>query len=176
MIDNIIIRRVELKDAQILSELAAKTFFDTFDGTCSKQDMEVFLFDYYNIEQIKKELANPNDFFYFAEIDNKPVGYIRYMEDYTNYEKMKEWKALELKRLYVDKNFHGKSIAQELMKHFFDYATKNEFEVVWLGVWEFNYRAQNFYKKMGFDDTGVRHDFPIGNTPQYDIWYWKFLK
>ena len=46
---------------------------------------------------------------------------------------------------------------------------------MWLGVWEHNYRAQKFYQKMGFEDTGYKHPFPIGNTPQTDLWYWKFL-
>lgn len=169
------IRRVTLDDAQTLSKLASDTFYNTFKGTCTDEDMEEFLYEYYNIEQVKKELSDKEDYYYFAIIDEKAVGYIRIKEDYTAFETMKQWKALELKRLYIDATYHGKGVAQALTNFVFDFAKERNYEVVWLGVWEFNFRAQNFYKKMGFIDTGHKHDFPIGNTPQTDIWYWKFL-
>ena len=170
-----IIRRAILGDAETLSQLATETFYDTFKDTCTKEDMDGFLYDYYNVEQVKKELSDTNDFFYFAEIDGIAVGYIRIKEDYTAFPTMQQWKALELKRLYVATEYHGKGIAQELMNFVFDFANKNSYDVVWLGVWEYNYRAQKFYKKIGFEDTGHKHPFPIGNTPQTDCWYWKFL-
>lgn len=169
------IRRVTINDAEVLSELAIKTFFDTFVGTCTEKDMDDFLYEYYNIEQVSKELNDKNDYFYFAEIDSIAVGYIRFKEDYANYEKMKQWKALELKRLYILKEFHGKGVAQALMNFYFNYAIDNKYELAWLGVWEFNFRAQKFYQKNGFENTGDKHPFPIGSTPQTDLWYWKFL-
>ena len=55
-------------------------------------------------------------------------------------------------------------------------ATEKKYEAVWLGVWEHNIRAQKFYGKYGFEDSGYTHDFPIGSTPQTDKWFWKFLK
>ena len=88
---------------------------------------------------------------------------------------MNQWKALELKRIYILKEHQGKGIAQKLMAFIIEYATQNDFKVVWLGVWEHNYRAQKFYEKYGFINSGHTHDFPIGNTPQTDIWMWKFL-
>ena len=169
------IRRVILEDAETLSQLGADTFYNTFKGTCTDKDMDEFLFDYYDIEQVKKELSDPNDYFYFAEVEGKAVGYLRIKEDYTAFEKMKQWKALELKRLYISADFHGKGIAQALTNFAFDFAKENNYEVIWLGVWEHNERAKKYYQKMGFEDTGHTHDFPIGNTPQTDLWYWKFL-
>ena len=170
------IRRATLKDAQALSAIGATTFFDTFTGTCTDEDMQQFLQDYFNIDQVNKELEDENDFFFFAEIGAVPAGYIRIKEDYTHFPLMKQWKALELKRIYVDKAFHGKGIAQLLMGFVESFARENKYEVVWLGVWEHNDRAKKFYVKSGFEDSGHTHEFPIGNTPQTDIWMWKFLK
>lgn len=169
------IRRAKIEDAAILSELAIKTFYDTFVGTCTEKDMDEFLYEYYNINQVKKELSDADDYFYFAEVDDIAVGYIRFKEDNSHYEKVKQWKALELKRLYILKEFHGKEVAKALMDFYFEYALKNNYELAWLGVWEFNFRAQKFYQKNGFEDTGDKHPFPIGSTPQTDLWYWKFL-
>jgi len=98
------------------------------------------------------------------------------MEDYSGWPLVQQWKALELKRLYVLKEFHGKKIAQELMDYFIEYATKNKYACVWLGVWEHNMRAQKFYAKYGFVNSGYTHDFPIGDTPQTDWWFWRFLQ
>ena len=170
-----IIRRVTLNDAPTLSVLSAATFYDTFTGTCTEEDMQEFLQDYFSLEQVKLELSNKNDFYFFAEIEGKPIGYLRIMEDYSNFPLMKKWKALELKRLYVNKEFHGKGIAQKLMQFALDFATKYQYEVLWLGVWEHNYRAKKFYEKTGFLDSGYTHYFPIRSTPQTDSWLWKFL-
>lgn len=170
------IRRVTAKDAAALSEIGKRTFYDTFTGTCTEGDMQQFLYDYFNIDQVNKELADENDFFFFAEIDGEPAGYVRMKEDYRHFPLMQQWKALELKRIYVDKIFHGKGIAQQLMSFAEGFARENNFEVLWLGVWEHNNRAKKFYEKSGFEDSGHTHEFPIGNTPQTDNWLWKFLK
>lgn len=172
----ITIRRITLNDAPVLSEIGNRTFFDTFTGTCTEEDMQEFLAEYFNLDQVRKELSNPNDFFFFAELDGQPAGYLRMMEDYSSFSLMKKWRALELKRIYVDKPFHGKGIAQKLIAFAEQFAKDNNYEVLWLGVWEHNYRAKRFYEKSGFVDSGYTHDFPIGNTPQTDNWLWKFLK
>ena len=164
-----------MSDAQELSMVSRETFYDTFTGTCAPEDMEAFLDAHFNLEQVKGELSNKEDFFYLAEMPSGIAGYTRYMEDYKNFPMMKEWKALELKRLYVKKEFKGKGVAQLLMDHVLQYATENNYEVVWLGVWEHNRRATRFYEKCGFVKSGYMHDFPIGKSPQIDHWMWKFL-
>lgn len=169
------IRKVSVDDVAALSVIARQTFYDTFAGTCTEADMQGFLDKFYSEEQLGKELLNSNNFCFFAKADGELVGYLQFMEDYGNFSEIKRWKALELKRIYVLKEFHGKGIAQKLMDFYLNFAAEKKYEVVWLGVWEHNIRAQNFYKKYGFKNSGYTHDFPIGNTPQTDIWLWKFL-
>jgi diamine N-acetyltransferase len=169
------IRPIAIDEAGILSSIAKKSFYDTFTGTCTEEDMQSFLQQYFNEGQLNSELNNPRNSFFFAEVDRQPVAYLYFAEDYESFPLMKKWKALELKRIYVLKEFHGKGIAQLLMDHILDYAKENKYEVIWLGVWEHNLRAQRFYEKYGFVNSGHTHDFPIGNTPQTDNWLWKFL-
>jgi GNAT superfamily N-acetyltransferase len=171
----ITIRRILLQDAPVLAQISKQTFYDTFTGTCTEEDMQQYLEQYYNLPQVQSELNDENDMYFFAEVNGEPVGYIRFMEDYSGWPEVKQWKSLELKRLYVIKEFHGKKIAQQLMDYYLDYATKKQYKCLWLGVWEYNMRAQNFYGKYGFVNSGQIHDFPIGNTPQTDKWFWKFL-
>lgn len=172
----IIIRRVTIADVAALSQIARQTFFDTFTGTCTPADMESFLDAYYNEDQMRKELKDEETYCFFAEIDGVPAAYLYFKEDYTNFPTEKKWKALELKRIYVLKEYHGKGIAQKLMDYILKAAAEKKYEMIWLGVWEHNLRAQKFYEKYGFINSGYTHDFPIGNTPQTDIWLWKILK
>ncbi len=171
----ITIRRVTLADTNTLSALSKKTFFDTFTGTCTPKDMNDFLEDYFNVAQVEKELNNEADFYFFAEVDGVPAGYIRFMEDYSNFEVMKKWKAMELKRIYVLQQFQGKGIANKLLDFIHEFCMAQNYRVMWLGVWENNVRARKFYEKNGFVNSGYTHNFPIGSTPQTDYWYWKFL-
>ena len=169
------IRRLGVDDAAVLALMARQTFYDTFVDSCTEDDMELFLNLHYNEEQIRKELQDDNGFCFFAEVHAVPVAYLYFKEDYDSFSKMKEWKAVELKRIYVLKEFHGQRIAQKLMDYILNFAIENKYEVVWLGVWEHNVRAQKFYAKYGFINSGYTHDFPIGSTPQTDVWLWKFL-
>ncbi|KAJ0403317.1 hypothetical protein P43SY_009351 [Pythium insidiosum] len=81
---------------------------------------------------------------------------------------------LELKRFYVDKQFHGMGIAQLLMDHTMqvikDKQQKESRRVVWLGVWENNIRAQKFYQKYGFRECG-EHVFLVGTVEDRDLLY-----
>ena len=169
------IRRIGVDDAPALSAIARQTFYDTFTGTCTEEDMQGFLDRYYSVAQLGKELQNEETFCFFAEADGIPVAYLQFREDYNSFPEVKKWKALELKRIYVLKELQVKVIAQKLMDFFLEFAAENKYEAVWLGVWEHNLRAQKFYEKYGFVNSGYTHDFPIGSTPQTDFWLWKFL-
>lgn len=173
--EQIIIRRATIADAVKLSAISIQTFYDTFISTCTEEDMNAFLKEYFNVKQVQLELNNENDFYYLAELNGKVIGYCRWMEDYTNFLVMKQWKSLELKRIYVLEEFHGKGVAQQLMNFVIQSAQTNQYQVVWLGVWEHNYRAQKFYEKYSFVHSGHTHDFPIGSTAQTDCWFWRFL-
>ncbi|MBL7701145.1 MAG: GNAT family N-acetyltransferase [Ferruginibacter sp.] len=169
------IRRIGFSDAPTLSDIARKTFYDTFTGTCTEEDMQGFLDQYYSVEQLGKELLDIETFCFFAEVGGTPVAYLQFKESYESFPEIKKWKAMELKRIYVLKEYQGKGIAQKLMDFFLEFAVVNKYEAVWLGVWEHNLRAQKFYEKYGFINSGFTHDFPIGSTPQTDFWLWKFF-
>lgn len=170
------IRRAVKTDAKLITELSEVTFFDTFYGTCTDEDMQVFIKEFFGEKQVNKELSDPNDFYFIAFIEKKAAGYIRIKEDESDIEVIKNSKSIELKRIYVLKEYHSKKVGARLMQFALDFAAGKGYELLWLGVWEHNERALNFYKKFGFIDTGFKHPFPIGNTPQTDNWLIKFIQ
>ena len=173
---DITMRRITPEDVPALSVMSKETFFDTFTGTCTPEDMEDFLEKYYNENTLLHEVTETGIEFYFGEVDGKPVGYLSFKKELLEFEEIKGKKVLELKRFYVSKEYHGKGAAQKMISFFIERAVKEDYDAVFLGVWEFNYRAQKFYSKHEFVLTDHKHDFPIGNTPQTDVYMVKYLK
>lgn len=75
--------------------------------------------------------------------------------------------TIELQRLYVLTSAQGKSIGKRLMEKALDYAIAQQVEWIWLGVWEKNYKAQQFYARYGFERFS-EHTFWMGDDPQID--------
>ena len=171
----ITLRRITLQDVPALSFIAKKTFYDTFTGTCTQDDMNDFLEKFYNEYTLAAEVAESTFQYFFAEVNEEIVGYILFSDSEISFDEIKGSTALELKRLYVLNEYHGKGVAHYIINYFLDYAMAQGYDVAFLGVWEHNLRAQKFYNKHGFILSTHTHDFPIGNTPQTDVYMWKSL-
>lgn len=171
------IRRATTNDGKLLQEIGRKTFDDTFGGTCTKDDMKGVLEQYFNTAQCESELRDEEDNFFFLEEEGVAKGYLRINEKHEYpFEELKKYNCIELVRLYVLKEFHGTSVASDLMHFAFDYAQQKGKEKIYLSVWEYNFRARGFYEKMGFVNSGIINHFPLGTTPQTDYWFVKELK
>lgn len=170
------IRRGDLHDVDLLQKIGRKTFDDTFGNTCTREDMRGVLELFFNTAQVESELSDPTDNFFFLEEEGVVKGYLRINEKHPcPIEHLKDRKTIELVRLYVLNEYHGKGVANEIMDFAVDFAKKGGFEVIYLSVWEYNFRARGFYEKHGFENSGVKNDFPLGSTPQTDFWFVKEL-
>ncbi|MBK8495077.1 MAG: hypothetical protein IPL50_08610 [Chitinophagaceae bacterium] len=72
--------------------LARETFYDTFTGTCTPEDMQWFLDENYNEEKLSTEIQDEEMFCFFAVLDGEPVGYLQFKEDYKNFPEIKNGK------------------------------------------------------------------------------------
>jgi GNAT superfamily N-acetyltransferase len=171
------IRRCDLNDVEQLQFIGRKTFDDTFGNTCTKQDMKGVLDLYFDTKQVNSELLDETDNFFFFEEDGIVKGYMRINAKHScPLELAENRKCIELVRLYVLREYHGDGVANKLMEFAFEFALKKEFDLMYLSVWEYNFRARGFYEKHGFKNSGVENDFPLGSTPQTDYWFYKELK
>jgi ribosomal protein S18 acetylase RimI-like enzyme len=76
--------------------------------------------------------------------------------------------ALEIERIYVLNEFQGQSIGQQLFEKALERAYVQKVDFIWLGVWEENKRAIQFYTKNGFVAFD-KHIFKLGDEEQTDI-------
>lgn len=165
--DDIEITKVKLADIDDLQVIGRQTFFETFADHNTADDMQKYLDNNLSIDKLKNELADKNSEFYFATLDDKVIGYLKINFGQAQTE-LKDKSSLEIERIYVLKDFHGKKVGQVLYDKAIDIAKQTKADYVWLGVWEKNPRAINFYKKNGFVEFD-KHIFKLGDDEQTDI-------
>ena len=165
---NLKIRRGVIEDAETLAPLAIKIFNDAFAANPlnKPEDMRLYIAEAFSLEQTRRELADENIIFLIAEVEENMVGYAKLQENSIE-DCVSDENAVELSRLYVLKDFHGRGVAGKLMDECFDIARRKNYQTMWLGVWEHNFRAQKFYEKLGFVKVGS-HVFQLGSDPQID--------
>ncbi len=165
---NLKIRRGTVGDAETLQPLAVRIFNDAFAGNPlnKPEDMQVYIAEAFSLEQTRRELSDAETVFYIAEVGAEMIGYAKLQERSTE-DCVADANPIELSRLYIRKDFHGRGIAEKLMNECFDYARRENYQTMWLGVWEYNFRAQKFYGKLGFTRVGS-HVFQLGSDAQTD--------
>ncbi|NAW51791.1 GNAT family N-acetyltransferase [Elizabethkingia argentiflava] len=167
------IRKTTLKDIKLLQDIGRKTFFETFSESNSEENMRKYLEDGFSIEKLTEELNNKHSEFYFAVMDEKVLGYLK-LNFGASQTELKDNNSLEIERIYVLQEYHGKKVGQVLYEKAIKVAYEKEAIYVWLGVWEENRRAMRFYEKNGFVEFD-KHIFKLGDDEQTDIMMKKFL-
>ena len=166
---NLKIRRGNIEDAETLAPLAVKIFNDTFAANPlnKPEDMRSYITEFMSVEAFEKELTDKNSIFFIAETKGEMIGYAK-LQEHSTEDCVSDKNPIELCRLYVAQEFHGEGVAGKLMDECFAEATRKNFQTMWLGVWEFNFRAQKFYEKLGFSKVG-KHIFQLGSDAQTDF-------
>jgi diamine N-acetyltransferase len=165
--ESVTIRDATLDDAEALVSIGIRTFRDTFDEMNTPENMILYLNANFTVKKIREEINESGTLFFLAEIDDQLVGYARIRSNKsTDAEGLKN--PMEIERLYVDKKQIGQRIGYLLMKTCMQYAEEKNYQTVWLGVWENNERALEFYRKWGFVKFG-QHVFMLGNDAQTDL-------
>lgn len=170
---NITIRGVTLNDIEQLQVIGRETFSETFSSSNTKENIAKYLEDGFSIEKLTEELNNEHSEFYFAVIDDKVVGYLKLNFGRSQTE-LQGSISLEIERIYVLQQYHGKKVGQVLYEKSMQVAEDKKVNYVWLGVWEENPRAIRFYQKNGFVEFD-KHIFRLGNDEQTDIMMKKIL-
>ncbi len=161
------IQKAKLNDLEILQKISIQTFTETFAAVNTPDNIANYINDSFNTEQLTTELSNRNSMFYLAYSNAVAVGYLKINFGDAQTE-THDQNALEVHRIYVLQTFHGKNIGQLLLNEAKKLAKNNGIASIWLGVWEENNRALQFYAKNGFV-VFDQHVFTLGNDKQTDL-------
>jgi ribosomal protein S18 acetylase RimI-like enzyme len=160
------IRPAAPADAEALTELATRTFLETFSAQNDPCDLQLYLGSVYRTDKQAAEIADPRMSTLVAEVDGRLAAFAQ-LRDSEIPDCVEDRVAIELMRFYVDGRFHGRGLAGALMTAVLAESRRRGAGTLWLGVWEHNERAKAFYLKCGFIDVGS-HVFLLGTDPQTD--------
>ncbi|HEX8638190.1 MAG TPA: GNAT family N-acetyltransferase [Pyrinomonadaceae bacterium] len=165
---NLKIRRAQAEDTATLARIGWQSFNEAFADHPQNHpdDMRVYMNEAFAPTAIEADLLDETTVYFIAELDDEAAGYAKLKID-SREDCIAGERPLELCRLYALDRFIGKGIGKALMEKSFELAKEIGADVFWLGVWEYNHRAQKFYAKFGFEKCG-EHVFQLGNDPQID--------
>jgi ribosomal protein S18 acetylase RimI-like enzyme len=158
-------RAAEPADAPALKELFAESFVETFGHLYRPADLQEFL-DSNTLAKWQANLADPEVAIRVAEADGELAGFIELAPKKLPYDTAAP--AIELRRLYLRSNAHGRGIADALMRWALKEAALRGAQEVVLSVYVDNHRARRFYQRYGFEAVG-RYDFMVGSHADEDL-------
>lgn len=167
MVTRIRVRRATFADAMVIADLGARTFRDTFGADNTEADMNEYLASAFGAGIQAEELADPASTFLIAEAGGSAVGYAR-LRLGTPPVSVGGDAPVEIARFYADAPWIGRGVGAALMHACLDFARQEDCDVVWLDVWERNFRALAFYGKWGFTVVGSQ-PFLVGSDLQTDL-------
>ncbi|MEN7546317.1 GNAT family N-acetyltransferase [Rapidithrix thailandica] len=167
MIHNVAIHKVEQSHLQELQQIGKRTFEEAFKEVNTAEDMETYLRESFHLEKLRSELNHPESQFFFVYMNAEVIGYLKLnLGSAQTDHKLQQ--ALEVERIYVLQEYHGKKIGQMLLNKALEIARMGNVKWVWLGVWEHNVKAIRFYEKNGFQAFDT-HPFILGTDRQTDV-------
>ena len=158
-------RNGSLTDAEAIDRIYRTGFNETFAHLYQPQDLESFLSDF-TLERWREELSDPSYAFRIAEEDGVRFGYIKIGPISLPVEPTVP--ALELKQLYLLKEWHGRGAADALMEWALSEAASRGAHELYLSVYTENWRARRFYERFGFV-FHAPYVFMVGNHADEDM-------
>lgn len=165
------------QDIPQIAALGSHVFSITFGHSVPPHELQAYLDESYSLSATEAELSNPSKEMIVAvdrsspkagsESEARIVGFalLRRGSREPCIEHLPN--TVELQRIYVHPDCHGKGVGRLLADRLEDMAREQGFEYMWLGVWEENHKAMKVYAKLGYERVGD-HDFVIGGVVQTD--------
>lgn len=163
---NLTIRYARPEDAVLIADMSHQTFYETFAADNTEADMKKFLEEQFTKGKLILEVGARENIFLLAYEGEAPAGYVK-LRDGKHPPSLGHANALEIARLYALKDRIGTGVGRALMQASLDHAKARGKEVAWLGVWEKNRRAIDFYTRWGFEKFDET-DFLLGDDIQRD--------
>ena len=161
-----VIDEVHLNQVEQLQSISRETFYETYCSMNTKENMDKYLNENLSISTLEKELKNPNSLFFIIRNLDKNIGYLKLNMGPAQTD-IKDANALEIERIYVIKEYQGKKAGQQLYEKTIQVAKEKMLKYIWLGVWQENPKAIQFYTKNGFEIFD-QHVFKLGDEEQTD--------
>lgn len=162
-----LIRAAEKSDAASLALLAARTFPLACPPAVPAADIVAHVEQELTAARFAAHLEEPGTEIFAAISGTDLIGYSMVVPTSAGAPQLPGRTPMELRRIYVDPQWHGAGVAAALMTDAVHRAASLGFDCLWLGTNKGNDRAIAFYRKMGFEVMGTR-TFQVGCSVECD--------
>ncbi len=159
-------KKCTTSDLKTLVHISNETFRAAFEKDNDPEDFEAYIQEAFHPDKLTKELAHKGCLFHFVYDDEELVGYFK-LNIGTAQTDVHDPNALEIERIYVLGDHQGKKIGAWMLRKIIEKGKTLGKDYIWLGVWEHNPKAINFYQRHGFIKFG-EHPYYIGTDKQTD--------
>ena len=161
------IYRAPVGDAPALSRLSAAVFPLGCPADTKPEDLAEFISKELTPERFRAMIQDESFVILVVRVTAKLVGYALIARAAAP-SQIRSSATLELRKFYIDAAYHGRGVADALMKEVLAVIAANGSRpAIWLTVFAGNDRAIAFYKRWGFQIAGTQI-FTVGADGQKD--------
>ncbi|RRD46499.1 GNAT family N-acetyltransferase [Tessaracoccus sp. OH4464_COT-324] len=166
-----VVRAARVDEVAELSRLAVRTLLPICPTDLPQADIQSFIDDHLTPERFAGYLVNAEAEVIVAELDGRARGYALLLFGDAarppSSSGVTVYPVALLSKCYVDEEFHGAGVGKLLLDAALDVARRRRTRAVWLNTNHRNHRAQRFYAKHGWRQTGWL-DFVVGQMVYHD--------
>jgi GNAT superfamily N-acetyltransferase len=143
------LQEITIEDQPKLMCLLERIYPPAYSQLWLNEDCSFYLNKFYNIANLKLELADPNAEYYFVYYNFKLVGIFRFIyhkvfKDFPNEP------STYLNRIYLGKEAQGKGVAKELFSWVENKVKQKNNTLIWLKAMDTQMQALRFYEKQNY--------------------------
>lgn len=162
------IRPAHVDDATLLAGFATRAFTDTYRDLDDAKDIADYCAEHFQPAVMAGVIADPACTTLLAWVGEDLAGYAIVRDKPPP--PCVTGAAVQLWRLYLDQAFIGQKLGARLMQAAQAEARRRRAATLWLGVYDRNVRAVEFYRRFGFRQVGVS-EFLFGGVVYADPIY-----
>ena len=142
------IQKLQPTDNQTLSKLSKRIYIQTYKHLWNDLG-KWYMKTMYSSKKLYLELIDDNSAFYFFNVKEKTIGYLK-----VNLQVNYDLDGFEIERIYFEKSASGKGYGSILLRFGIEIAKQSGKKKIYLKVMNSSKNVINFYKKHGFINTG----------------------
>ena len=150
-----------------LRNISIQTFTETYADKNTEEDLALYIKNSFALDKLNAEVGNKGSSFFLAVEKDIAIGYLKINRGDAQTD-LQDTDSLEIERIYVAQSHQSQGIGRLLYKKAIQVAKDLSLSYIWLGVWEHNPKAIQFYESNGFVAFD-KHVFILGDDEQTDI-------